>query len=96
MFLDTTAGIELTMEEIITGYFHYQYPDSFTVYFTDLFFYGLNQSAYYPFQFASCIKTSAQESWQKQVIESYFSKLLIEDRVSFKSLLTTILENDIV
>ncbi|MEO0115053.1 MAG: hypothetical protein ABIK93_06210, partial [candidate division WOR-3 bacterium] len=76
---DSTPSKELTLEKVVTGRFHDNYPDTFTVYFTDQFFQGLNQGANYPATFAGCVKTAAIESWQKQAFESNSHKLLIRD-----------------
>ncbi|MEO0092952.1 MAG: hypothetical protein ABIK67_01675, partial [candidate division WOR-3 bacterium] len=76
----------LTLEKVVTGRFHDNYPDTFTVYFTDQFFQGLNRGPNYPATFAGCVKTAAIESWQKQAFESNYNKLLIRDYLVFKSL----------
>jgi hypothetical protein len=53
---------ELTLEKVVKAQFHNDYPDTFTVYFTDQFFQGLNQGANYPATFAGWVKTAAIES----------------------------------
>jgi hypothetical protein len=60
----------LALEKVVTAKFHQPDVDSFTVYFTDQFFQGLEPvPPSYPAIFAGCVKTAAIESWQKQVVE---------------------------
>ncbi|MDH5684367.1 MAG: hypothetical protein OEZ20_07880, partial [candidate division WOR-3 bacterium] len=73
---DSTPSKNLTLEKVITGKFHDNYPDTFTVYFTDQFFQDSGQGVNYRDIFADCVKTAAIESWQKQVIDWQLGKLL--------------------
>ncbi len=83
-----TPSKNLTLEKVITGRFHNDYPDTFTVYYTDQFFHDLNQGSNYPSQFADCIKNAAIESWQKQVrifyrildVADKFNQTVLSDR----------------
>jgi hypothetical protein len=94
VYQPVTSDKKLTLEKVVSGTF--SGDTTFKIYFCHQFFVNHPQGQSHAPIFAGYVKDAAIETWQKQVNGLNFSKLLIEDIVSFKSLLTTVLEDVIL